>query len=555
LATFADREHLTEVSNPPALTPNHAKKAAGQINDLIQEPLVLTRNLPSVLPSEHGRADAHSDVTMPPQPSDAPLPPPNSVSATPPREPANSRLEFPGAAHMDAAQPIRSSEQKFPLPKLTVEDPRDGNPKDRRLKEAFERLRYLRPSVLGLRIRVQEGRTALRHERETMNNQDAELIQKLRVTYANNDITGLQYLIPDFERMQESRDSFSPKEDDFNKLEDQLNREEFELMGLESKLYGRNISAQSSLLDDEDLVFLEDNFGSSDSTLSTHSGPRQSSPQLHRYLSRKGDADVLRERLADLRAERAQLIEEEMVRAQLGLALDSSSRTFLIEFDARHATLQQQLANVEDDVWRLKEALVEKEDIYFSSSQFTDWEAVAEQADLFTTEDVLYQLGAETNSEKGESDLHDPLFLPNDDSPAVFSQSSDNSDAEAISTESYINKWLLHQLRRSSLEIYRFKSADVFSRLRLSQEQIKDLVLELWFKDSSVVDFVSPQRLVAHSLNLSVQTTRGRPPYRTIYSDSALPMMQDAVLKARRGSLDGGIKHAQSMLERKFENS
>jgi hypothetical protein len=549
ISKFVHREQRTEVSNPPAFTPNNIERAGSPINGLILEPLALTQSPESALFSDYGRADAHRDIAMPPQPSEALLPSPSPDPTTPLQDPANSRLDFPIAPDVDVAQAITPSEQKAPLSRLMVEDLHDVNTKRRKLRDAFERLADLRLSVLGLRVRVQEGRTALRNERDTMNTQDAELIQKLRVTYANRDINGLQYLLSDFERIQESRNSFSPKEDDHDKLEDQLNREEFDLMGLESKIYRRNVSAQISLLDEQDLVFLEDNFGSSDSTLSTHSGPAQLSPQLHKYLSRKGDADVLRERLAELRAERAQLIEEEVVRAQVGLGLDSPSRTFLSEFDARHSALQQQLANVEEDVWRLKEALVEKEDVYFSSSQFEDWQTLDERAYHFTTENFSYQLGAETSDVKGESDIHDPLLLPDDDSRAVFSQSNDNSDAEAISTESYINQWLLHQLRRSSREVRRFKSAEVFSHLHLSKEQIKDLVLELWSRDSSIVDFVSSQKLAAQSLNLSVQTTRGRPPYRATYSDSALPTIQDAVLKARRGSFGEGHKHAQSMLE------
>jgi len=51
------------------------------------------------------------------------------------------------------------------------------------------------------------------------------------------------------------------------------------------------------------------------------------------YLSRLGDADLLKERLWNMRAEQAILTEERISREQIGLPLDPESQAFLSQFD------------------------------------------------------------------------------------------------------------------------------------------------------------------------------------------------------------------------------
>jgi len=99
--------------------------------------------------------------------------------------------------------------------------------------EASQNLTKKWESVLGLRLRAREARNSLGHERETLSNHDAQLVQRLRAVIANNSLAEQTPLLDELEDLQKSRDNLQPKKDNYNKLEDQLNREEWELKELE----------------------------------------------------------------------------------------------------------------------------------------------------------------------------------------------------------------------------------------------------------------------------------------------------------------------------------
>jgi len=378
--------------------------------------------------------------------------------------------------------------------------------------EAFQNLTEKRESVLGLRLRVHEARNSLRHDRETLSNRDAQLVQRLRAAIANNSLAEQTPLVDELEDLQKSRDNLQPKEDNYNRLEDRLNREEWELKEMELSLYQRGGSAQISLLGDDDVGFFEGAFDETDSSssLSIHSGPVEDSPETKRYLSRRGDATLLREQIADMRAMRAQIIEDEAVRKRIGHTLDEESQSFLDNFDSRLKPLLEDLANVEEDISRLQEALTEKH-VAFLSNPFDgeDWDAPTHYAPEAILSDLPSGPAAESVSTEFEVLTRDPLLLPVDDREHVLFDSSDPATSNAISTPGYINRWLLHSLRRSIPEVRRYKSAEELKQLRhrFDQEQIKDFVLDWWYKDQSATVFRTARNTAALSLGLPLSPT------------------------------------------------
>jgi hypothetical protein len=349
-----------------------------------------------------------------------------------------------------------------------------------------------------------------------------------------NEIPTFSPLLKDFEHLQEIRDSLQPREYDYDRLEDQVNREEYELGELESKLYPISASAQISTLADEELVMFDGRFDHTESSLSTRSDPAENSSKVNQYLSRKGDMHVLEERLNELRMERAQLVEEELVRAKVGRALDEYSQAFLLNFDIRHDELQRELAHTKEDVARLRMALLEKED-FISLDQFDDTRRdMSDKDSLVTMPNPALSTDEILNPEEADPEEQEPLLLTGAEDPnPVFSESVLQGSKSAINKASYINLWLLHRLRMSLPEVRRFKSTLELKDLNLDQTQIKDMVLKWWFNDGSAAAFAHARNVAVESLNLSVLTTQGLPAPRGTRSESFASALQEAVLQAR----------------------
>jgi hypothetical protein len=370
----------------------------------------------------------------------------------------------------------------------------------------------------------------------------------MRFVFLGNELTGRGPLHEEFERLQEARDSLQPLQDDYDRLEDEVNREEHDLGELESRLYPLDVSAQNSSLDgEEQLAILDGRIEYAESSLSAHSGPADTSSKVNRYLSRKGDVHLLRERLDELRMERAQIVEEEYVRAQIGRALDDYSRGFLLNFDSRHDELQRELADAEEDVARLKTALIDNEDFINSPDQFygTQPEISDEDTPATTRRNSLDQTSEVLNSADSTLDAQEPLLLSGAEVPSpVFSERATEGSKNVVSKATYINQWLLHRLRRSLHEVRRFKSTLELQNLNLDQTQIKEMALELWFHDNSAETFTMNRKKAAESLNSSVQTTQGLPVRREAKSETNAAELQEAILQARNNQKRPALRHS-----------
>lgn len=413
--------------------------------------------------------------------------------------------------------------------------------------ETISKLKDKRNRVVDLRLRLHELRTSLRQQRDGLSVRDAQLIQGMRFVFLGHELTGRGPLHEEFERLQEARNSLQPLQDDYDKLEDEVNREEHDLGELESRLYPLDVSAQNSALDDEELAILDGRVEYAESSLSAHSGPADTSSKVNRYLSRKGDVQLLKERLDELRMERAQIVEEEYVRAQIGRALDDYSRGFLLNFDSRHDELQRELAEAEEDAARLKIALIDNEDFINSPDQFDDTQPEISDQDTpaATRQNSFDQTSEVLNSADSNLDAQEPLLLSGADvlSP-MFSERATEGSKNVISKATYINQWLLHRLRRSLHEVHRFKSTLELQNLNLDRTQIKDMALELWFHDSSAEAFAMNRKKAAESLNFSVQTTQGLPLRRETKSETNAAGLQEAILQARNQQKGPALRHS-----------
>jgi hypothetical protein len=371
-----------------------------------------------------------------------------------------------------------------------------------------------RMSVLGVRVRLHESRNALRNRRETRVDRNARFYQELRNLAARSSNPGLNALLSQYEDIESFGDEMQLKESEYNILEDELNRKEWEMKEDETRLYQQIERLDHTLLSEENGSLEGDavDVASASSTVST----TVTIPPLRKqWLSRMGDRDLLIEQLQELRAERAYFVEDERFRQKVGQGLSEEARSFLATFDSRHKSLQEDLTQVEADVSRLQEYLSHQADVLYSSSQFD-----GETEDM--TELRLDSRPETVGSEYVEPATKDPLFLPNDEAYPVFSDVAIDPKEESMSAVSYINQWLLHRLRRSAIEVRRYKSSEKLRMLQLDRERLAQLVVEWWSKDETVSLFPRARDHAARSISVTSRAIEQQYTNKATLSDSVV---------------------------------
>jgi hypothetical protein len=424
--------------------------------------------------------------------------------------------------------------------------------RQREKSRSFGNISDMRMAVLETRIKANEVRAQLRKEREALDTQDAYFIQELRKVLARSPNKELEHILQLSDELQQSRDTFYPMEDDYNKLEERLDVEDFELQEAERKVYMDFESARTSFVDNGDHPFSFQQEDVNFDQASLQDVDRD--PAHNEYLSRVGDMRIVQERLQELRLERMHLVEEERVRARVGLLLDYDSIRFLETFDQRHEELCGQLAAMQEELNGMRGALATTSPVLFQSFQF-DEEPYSESPGAGTVQQFLEipfvinssDLGTASTStppsprdvlraaQYPRSERPDPLLLADDDASPAFSTENDIGWG-VVSTVTFINEWLLNRLRRSTLEVWRFKSALDLEILGLDQNQLSDLVVQWWSKDEKAGEFLQRERAKAKSFSLTSGPFVGFQTTRKARSDSVLHTIERSAGQVRRAS-------------------
>lgn len=464
-----------------------------------------------------------------------------SDSATPLAEPELRMLEETARRKVTPIQRLQGEAQ--------IKEARSSQ-RRREKSRSFGNISNMRMAVLETRIKANEVRTQLRRKREALDTQDACFIQELRKVLAGSPNKELERILQLSDELQRSRDAFYPVEDDYNRLEERLDVEDFELQEAERKLYTDLESARTSFIDNGDHPF---SFRQEDADLDQASlQDVGQDPAYNEYLSRVGDMRIVQERLQELRLERMHLVEEERVRARVGLPLDYDSIRFLETFDQHHEELRGQHAAMQEELNRVRGTLAMTSPVLFQSFQFNEepYSAslgagtvqqfpespfVINSSDLGTAStstppsprDVLRE------AQYPRSERPDPLLLPDDDASPAFSTENDTGRG-VVSTVTFINEWLLNRLRRSTLEVWRFKSALDLEILDLDQNRLSDLVVQWWSKDEKAGEFLQRERAKAKSFSLTSGPFVEFPKTRKARSDSVLHTVERSAGQARR---------------------
>jgi hypothetical protein len=440
-----------------------------------------------------------------------------------------------------------------PLPfRLSYEDPNHNDAhRQHHRRSLIERLRKLEDgceSVVEIRLRGHELRGSIRRERQALTDIDARFMQELRNVLLRSPDEKLQHLLDLYEEMDSRRNLLLPKEDDYNTLEDQMNTQEFELEEASRKLLEVLGGVRNSLLSDDDLhPFLEDNV---DLQSTTSRGSESLRPEVREYFSRIGDRDLVEARLSELQRERAELVEQEKSRIRVGLVLNEESRKFLDAFDVNHALLQEEWAIIVQDIEKMRKTLESSNRALFSATQFDDPDATSEPVPESVPSVIHYPSPNSTvnpslsstipeqshtspilEAVKSDCVMQEPLLFTEKDKTATYPHLANTearplrsinswlsredarlSRQEVAFPAQFINDWLLGKLRNSRSEIYQYKRAPVLQTMDISQEELKDLVLQWWWSDDAAGDYLKTRKMEARRLSLSsraVMSSRG----------------------------------------------
>jgi hypothetical protein len=315
--------------------------------------------------------------------------------------------------------------------------------------------------VSAKRYRIREMRHILRQKRDEEDDVRVALRSKLNLITAEHvheDVAAINHTINDLQALTSSYFIF----------ENEYQRQEEEFAQLEYD-YDRRLESLHTILKNQG--------GSLAHLQPVNSGPESSSadytsdygdqvlPQVADYLSMIGEARILAERLSQLETEYLVLVDQRELRERVGIPLDSAALNFLLRYEDEKNKIETELEITRHNIESHPEhsnrsAQIEEENAEEMRQKFM----------LEIPEDQTYN-----------DPLHSSEF---EDSSPFFA----SAHPHPINKGSFVNRWLLHRLRHSRVEIMRFKSAPELIDLDnkgWGSDNISKMAMMLWFQDGA----------------------------------------------------------------------
>ncbi|OJJ47280.1 hypothetical protein ASPZODRAFT_142024 [Penicilliopsis zonata CBS 506.65] len=382
----------------------------------------------------------------------------NDLAAEPPETVVN--------ADNGPTQPQSPTPNQFSIACQTEEES-DWTDCPIKLLNAIGQLVDKQSDVSVKRLQVRELRLGLRYKRYEEAGARGALTKKISALSAQRHSTDIQSLHSDFEKLEAVTNAYLELERNYHQAEEELETEEWALMKLNQKvshLASRVLPAvdQADGLEREDL--------DSEDSASTISAPLEEPPSLHDYLSRMGDAQIQKERIADLDSEYYEITERQSARDNVDVPINDESLEFLRLYGEKKRLLQEELKEISIDMARLR-AICEEEGLL--DEQPREEEVIAAVHDL-QLEEFAYSYQPS-----------EPLHISELEDPAPFFQPG---MSKKVNTAEFISKWILHQLRHSRVEIFRLQTMTDLCKLKedgWDPLEISDLVLAYWDHDDT----------------------------------------------------------------------
>ncbi|CBF69604.1 hypothetical protein AN6372.2 [Aspergillus nidulans FGSC A4] len=376
-------------------------------------------------------------------------------------------------------------------PTTEEESEASRNTREAELLQLYEKFNDLSAK----RVRARQSRMALRYKREDELELRVRFMKHLNSFFADMDLPEAGPIMEEYQLLQVATEDYLRLEDSYRQEEDELEEQEYLLsISIESLTRSQNWGP-------------EPNFQPGTRTWSPVSDDDAAVRELPHcitaYLSRIGDERILQERLADLDSEWFFTTERQAQRLQYKLSMeDEDSKYFLKTYDEERARIWKELNNAQMDVVSLHAICLEEghrgfdyEDlsalnIYQHYVDDTLW--APETGPLRLPLDEYFVFSGESQVSSLDQDYPIPLE-PNsgtaDQSPLRrFQFSQALQQTSSIRSNEFINKWMLHQLRISSIGIWHLQRSPRWQSLRaqgLREYEISQLILDWWFSDET----------------------------------------------------------------------
>ncbi|PLN81819.1 hypothetical protein BDW42DRAFT_185129 [Aspergillus taichungensis] len=372
-----------------------------------------------------------------------------------------------------------------------------------KLMVAGRKLSDQQDAVSAERSRVRELRTALRYKREEESDIRISLVKQLNSVFARNDLSVTERIVEEHDRLQSAMDEYLNLENQYHEAEDQLEQDEYHLTTSMEKFLHLLHNGFLSQCPDRTLSGLPprtlDEYSQDDDQYSDISSAPDLPPSVVAYLSRIGDLRILQENLADLDMQWVEIAEKQEQRQPHNIPLDEESLEFLQTYDSHRTSLWKKIDATQLDLDGLRSTCEEQglltEDYLPGDFGFTHNRYPPAQRQPFKDENQYtgaqneQQNASQEENERGrtETKLADPLKMPAGRDFSPFSEPWPMTRNHPVE---FINNWILHQLRHSSVQIARFKSLPELcelSRTGCHNFDISRKALTEWFLDDTII--------------------------------------------------------------------
>ncbi|KAJ5595260.1 uncharacterized protein N7459_001468 [Penicillium hispanicum] len=331
-----------------------------------------------------------------------------------------------------------------------------------KLEKLLDEVLSLHEEVSAQRYRARDLRHALRHKRDEEDDLRLALRNKLNLISPENLHQETSAIHKAIEDLQTVTAAYLVLEADYHKVEDELGEREYilekRMRRMQKTLRRQAPEWPQHSHDDLDSDLSDDSFSTSDAD--------PVSSRTAEYLSYIGEVRMLRERLSELEAEYLSLIDQQQLRERIGISLDSESLGFIARYEGEKAQIEAELS--------LALHRVQSHPEYKEQS---DTEALDRR-----WRQVLEQYLPEPPE---EAPIPDPLRLSEFEDRSSFFESA---RPKPLNKATFVNRWLLHRLRHSGMEILQFKSQPELLELMdygWNSDSISQMALMLWFRDET----------------------------------------------------------------------
>ena len=340
------------------------------------------------------------------------------------------------------------------------------------LKRLRRKVSQLREQTTAKRLGLREQRVAIRQQHELVRSLEAQLLKQWQ---ALGRLVDQEAILPLHKELCTALDELGPLGQEYDEKEDELLTLEYDLEAKEKRLY-----KQYGQLDGADSQTSPSirPWSPTSSSEVLDCGPTDppdiTSPQ-YLYLSRLGEANMIRERLDEMEEERAHYLQIEQNRNIMSISLYEENVEFLADYPRLRSETLKELETIENDLQRLRiQAGLNDEQEASDVGSFHQFRSHADN-----TAEVAELERRSAVTELGHARPSDRPEPPRRKSEAdVF-----NVPDDTRSSRDRINAWILERLRHSKLEQGLHKT--ILNNPRLDKKTWWSLVRKYWQSDSA----------------------------------------------------------------------